>query len=102
MIWGLARGLLFAVVIAQTLMGKFGSRDAEVWGWFLPSILPTLSLIVAVYGREAFRDETRRSVRKTPYVIAVAISVFYLAVLTISIIFQPVIGRSIFDVIEKT
>jgi hypothetical protein len=43
----------FAVVLLQTIFGRYGDRFEEAWTWLLPSIVPTLSLIVGVLVRQA-------------------------------------------------
>lgn len=35
-------------MVLQSIFGKFGTRVEEAWAWFLPTIMPTLSLIIGV------------------------------------------------------
>lgn len=47
--WAVFAALCFFVVIAQTQVGNvYGQRTDEVWQWFLPSVVPTLSLVLSV------------------------------------------------------
>lgn len=39
---------LFILLVFQSIFGKFGTRVEEAWAWFLPTIMPTLSLIIGV------------------------------------------------------
>ena len=50
LVWFLFGGFLVLLVIGQSLAGKFGEHLRDVWRWFLPTLLPTLSLIVSVFG----------------------------------------------------
>ena len=47
-IWLSSAGLLFFLLILQTIFKRYGERANDAWSWFLPTILPTLSLIIAV------------------------------------------------------
>src|SRR3546814_5910722 len=41
-------GGVFLLLVAQSLLGRYEPATHEVWGWFLPTVMPTLSLIVGV------------------------------------------------------
>jgi hypothetical protein len=45
-IWFAGAGLCFIVLVGQSQAGVFDSDVGGVWGWFLPTVMPTLSLIV--------------------------------------------------------
>ncbi|MCI5138576.1 MAG: hypothetical protein D3922_09220, partial [Candidatus Electrothrix sp. AR1] len=48
-IWFCGGGGLYLFLIFQSAFGFYGGDEKsirEVWGWFLPNILPTLSLII--------------------------------------------------------
>ncbi len=47
-LWFIGAGTLFTVVLIQTIMGHYGDKIDEVWGWFLPTVMPTLSLVIGV------------------------------------------------------
>jgi hypothetical protein len=98
--WGLAKiwfvwgFLIFGIMIVQSILGKYGSQDTsqvqEAWSWFIPTIVPTLSLMIGVIGAAALlSDEDIRTVKKTFYVTALWISVAYLLTLSITILLQP-------------
>ena len=41
---------MFLLLIAQSYGGAYGDTDvSDVWKWFLPTIMPTLSLMVGVF-----------------------------------------------------
>jgi hypothetical protein len=54
--------ILFAIVFVQSLLGTFDekdqngnlvSRNKELWSWFLPTILPTITMMIAVFVSDA-------------------------------------------------
>src|SRR3546814_12120112 len=47
-IWLVGAGGVFLLLVAQSLLGRSEPATHEVWGWFLPTVMPTLSLIVGV------------------------------------------------------
>lgn len=47
-VWVLGGGAIGLLLAAQSLFNHYGQRVDEVWAWFLPTVMPTLSLIVAV------------------------------------------------------
>src|ERR1700730_17350247 len=52
-LWFAAGGALFLILVLQTVLGKYGDQATEVWGWCLPTILPTLSLVLGVLVMDA-------------------------------------------------
>jgi hypothetical protein len=71
---------LLLVLFAQTLTDRpvFGSKIKAVWGWFLPMIVPTLSLIVGTVATQARQPQSTETVDETAYRIALVLSVLYL------------------------
>ena len=51
-IWFVGTGVTFFLLVIQTLLGRYGSSNQEVFGWFLPTIMPTLLLISGVWVAE--------------------------------------------------
>ncbi len=51
--WFIGSFLLLLILIFQTAFGKYGDNITEAWGWFLPIVMPTLSLMIAVFAYNA-------------------------------------------------
>ena len=47
-VWILGAGSVGLLLALQSLFNHYGQGADEVWAWFLPTVMPTLSLIVAV------------------------------------------------------
>ena len=48
-VWFVFSAVLLSIMLVMSLNGKFGEKESEAWGWFLPTVLPTLSLILAIF-----------------------------------------------------
>lgn len=45
-LWFTGGGFVFFVVLVQSLFDRYGDQVNHAWGWLLPTVLPTLSLII--------------------------------------------------------
>jgi hypothetical protein len=54
---------LWCILIAQSLLGKYGEEWDIPWDWFIPSVLPTLALLTSAWitGEDVRNDATVRS-----------------------------------------
>lgn len=89
-LWFAAGLVLFVLLVLQSVFGKYGENVQDAWSWFLPTIMPTLSLIVGVLvldmatsGREA------KKVDRFVFRIAFALSAFYLILVALTLFIQP-------------
>ncbi|HVR10221.1 MAG TPA: hypothetical protein VMW75_19395, partial [Thermoanaerobaculia bacterium] len=83
-------GGIVLVLIVQSVAGKYAGQAQEVWGWALPTFLPTLALMVAVLGAGALEpvaDTTQ--VRGDFYVLALWLSRVYVALIVGIILVEP-------------
>src|SRR5215472_7649405 len=64
-LWFSVAALLFLFLVIQSVLGVYryrtetGVQDltSDAWGWFLPTLMPTLSLIVAVFATDTARSK---------------------------------------------
>lgn len=94
--WGLSKiwfswgGMLFLIIVVQSIFGRYGEQVKEAWSWFIPTIIPTLSLMMGVLGAEAMLSgDDVRNVKKNFYVITWWLSLGYLLILSITILLEP-------------
>jgi len=79
-------GLFFA----QTMAGKFGDHSKEAWGWLLPTVMPSLSLIVGAVVADKYRGLSKRTTAdRFAYRLSLGLSWFYLLLILCSILLQP-------------
>jgi hypothetical protein len=100
LVWLAGAGLAFVVLMLRSLLDAYVDqrvdRTLEVWGWFLPTVMPTLGMIIAVWGQSAlnpvlFEDSV---VRKDFFRLALALSVAYLVMILLTISMPPPVGAS--------
>ena len=90
-LWMLGAAAIFAVMLTQSFFGHYGDDLASAWGWVLPTILPTLSLIIGVLVAGAVRPhETARKVDRFLFRLSIGLSVAYLLVVLATILIQPI------------
>ena len=67
--------------MVQSLAGVYGEQTQAVWGWLLPNILPTLSLVIGVFAATALKESAETDtmrVRRSFARLATALSIFHL------------------------
>jgi hypothetical protein len=88
-LWFSGSLLPFLVLVVQSTLGKFSDHLQEVWAWFIPTVLPTLSLMVAVLGSAALGEDDPRLVRKDFFHLAQKLSLAYIGLLSVTILIEP-------------
>lgn len=82
-----------ALVILQSILGRFEGYMQEFWGWFTPTIFPTLALIVGVIGGTAVDDDNeRRTVKRFFFRCAMVLSIVYFIALVATMLLEPIAG----------
>lgn len=59
--------------IQDSYFEKYGDKGEEVWNWLLPTVVPTITLIIGVYAYDFYQtsetkkkdDETAKKTKKT-------------------------------------
>ncbi|QXD14192.1 hypothetical protein GQ464_012095 [Rhodocaloribacter litoris] len=89
-LWFTGGGLIFLLLLLQTFLGRYGDQAREAWSWFLPTIMPTLSLIAGVIASDAL-GRSARAARVDPFTfrLAYALSVVYLAIVSLTLLLSP-------------
>ncbi|MEM7721074.1 MAG: hypothetical protein AAF376_01755 [Pseudomonadota bacterium] len=103
-IWFPAAGILFLILVVQSLTLVHGDEVQQVFSWALPNFLPTISLMMSVFAQDALvRDEQEIDkvfVRSSFLKISKWISLFYVALLFISVFAASVTGDRPLDTLE--
>lgn len=95
-LWFIGVGIIFLLLVAQSSFGDiYEGRLEEVWSWALPTVIPTLSLLLSVLGANAIvqvndSNADTGMVRRSFYSIAYWLSVFYLLLILATILLQPI------------
>ena len=94
-LWFSASGVLYLILFVQVQLGHWGNDTGRVMAWMLPSLTPTLSLILGVFVADAVRSPGEASqqgaVNAEPFFfrLTFSISSVYLASLLLIILLQP-------------
>lgn len=90
MIWFVGAGLLFLTVLLQTILGHYHDLAERAWEWLLPSIMPTLSLIIGVLVSDFMgKGRADRPVDAFLFRMAAALSAAYLVTVSLPIFLHP-------------
>jgi hypothetical protein len=94
-VWFSCSGIIFILLIIQSIGGVYGEEVQRVWSWALPNFLPTLALMVSVFAADALKPDRNGKnktyiVRKNFYQLSLWLSIFYLLTLMLSILSPPI------------
>lgn len=89
-LWFFCAGTLFFIVLLQTILGRYGTQANEAWGWLLPTVMPTLSLIVGVLVAETLgKVAQKKYVDRFIFRLTFGLSAVYFCVVALTILLQP-------------
>ncbi|MGO6744394.1 hypothetical protein ACCS93_18235 [Rhizobium ruizarguesonis] len=90
-IWLSGGGVLFLILTVQSIFGRYGTELQSIWSWFIPNILPTLSLMIGVIGATALSPTTQQAkrVKRSFFRLSRALSLFYLVLIALTIMLEP-------------
>lgn len=89
-LWFAGAGVVFFLVLLQTVFGRYGEKVNDAWGWLLPTVMPTLSLIVGILVSDAVGKQKRDKVAdRFFYRFSFILSLSYLILVTFTILMQP-------------
>ena len=64
LIWIIGFAFLFFIFLIQTLAGRYEGVVDEAWGWWLPLVLPSITLIISSYAAEAVVSKGKKQKAK--------------------------------------
>jgi hypothetical protein len=88
-VWFVGSAAIFLVVFLQTIFGRYSAKATDAWGWFLPTVIPTLSLMIGVFVADTMRDIHDKVIDPFVYRLAFILSITYFAVVLATIALQP-------------
>ncbi len=102
LVWYGGGGLLFLFVLMQTFFGRYGDQPEKAWTWLLPTIMPTLSLITGVLIAKKPSENPGQLPDPFLFRLAMILSVFYLLVVFLTLLLQPLSDLSIYELMTKS
>jgi hypothetical protein len=88
-VWLVGCAVIFLLLLGQSVGGKYGSQVEKAWSWFIPTVLPTLSVIVGAVAYQARRDPQRVTADRFAFRMTIGLSLFYLILVIATMLLQP-------------
>ena len=103
-VWFSGFGIVFILIFLQALFGKYSGQEEKAWGWFLPNVIPTLSLIIGVLVADARKGpaKEKRMVDSFLFKLSMILSIAYFGVLLLTILLQPLTGIRLLVLMERS
>jgi hypothetical protein len=60
LVWSFGAGIPLLILILQSLAGRYGAEVQSVWSWFIPTVVPSISLMLGVLGATALSGESTK------------------------------------------
>jgi len=101
-VWFLGAGILFLLILMQTLFGKYSGEEEKAWSWFLPTVMPTLSLIIGVLVADMTQGlvDEERQIDPFLYKLAISLSIVYFLVVLSGLLLQPFTPMSTLEILS--
>jgi hypothetical protein len=94
-LWFIGAGLLFFLLLMQTMRGVYGDKAGEVWSWLLPTFMPTLLLMVGALVNKARQQSTQEvTVDRFMYLISFYLSMAYFIAVIVTFILSQLSSAS--------
>ena len=91
------------IMSIRTIMGNFSGQEQEIWGWFVPMFLPTLTLMLGAYSAIALKESTHQiTIDKVFFNISIVVSFIYLLILNIVVIIQPLLDAPVLETTQRS
>jgi hypothetical protein len=90
-LWLIAAAPPFMIMVGQTMLGRFGDSAQEAWAWLLPTVMPTLVLVVGTVVTNAIRGQPDRRIDSFYWKLAAGLSIFYLTMVTLVLMASTVL-----------
>jgi cobalamin synthase len=100
LLWFAGAGVCFAVLLFISFFSRIVELDG-LWGWFLPAVVPNLSLIIGVLvytQRQQIQPEMH--VDAFLYRLTLGLSLLYVLLLLLPLLFFPLTGKSLPELLD--
>lgn len=100
LLWFAGAGVCFAVLLFISLFARVVEVDG-LWGWFLPAVVPNLSLIIGVLVyTQRQQTQPEMHVDAFLYRLTLGLSLLYVLLLLLPLLFFPLTGRSLPELLD--
>lgn len=100
LVWFSGAGACFVVLLFISFFANLGDL-AGLWEWFLPAIVPNLSLIIGVLVYTQRQQAAAEiNVDEFLYRLAIGLSLLYVMLLLLPLVFFPATGKSLPELLD--
>ena len=85
-LWFSGFAILTVLMIARTVGDIYGSKTGDAWTWFMPTILPTASLMIMVVATDFVKPDPGKETDKFLFRLAFWISLIYLLLVLFTVL----------------
>ena len=91
LLWLTGSGFTLLLLVVATIGGRYGNNPRKPWEWFMPTVVPTLALIVAVLVYESQTQAAKNAKRIDGFIYGLSfwLSFAYLMLVAMTILLQP-------------
>ena len=91
------------LMITRSLLGGYYGKEQDIWAWFVPMFLPTLTLMIGAYSSSVLKEEIdATTVDKFFFQISLGFSAFYVVVLSAVVIYQPFASSPALETLSRS
>lgn len=103
-IWFIGAGIVFVLILLQTIVGMYSGNESKVWGWFLPTIIPTLSLMVGVLVSDALHGARGEERQIDPFIyrLSASLSIAYFIVVLLTFFLGQLLSETPLKLLEMS
>lgn len=100
-LWLILGIILFLLFFIQSLNGVYAAKEKEAWNWIIQYTFPIVSLIIGVFALDALNDnKSDKVVELIYYRIAFWISLFYLLIILLTLLYRPFTDYEPFEILQ--
>lgn len=89
LIWMIGLAPSFILMASRSLLSEFQEGQQDVWNWYLPMFLPTLTLMIGAYAKVATGNEPEKiDVDRFFFRLSQGCSIFYLLILSCVVVYS--------------
>jgi len=103
-LWFIGSGFPFLMLFFQSLSAnKYGDKLSEAWGWLLPTIMPSLSLIIGVLILDVSKQGIKtKMIDSFIYRLTFTLSLIYLIFVSLTFILPPIANIQTIEFMKKS
>jgi hypothetical protein len=102
-VWFTGFGIPFLILLARTFGTSGDSQTSDMWNWFFPTVLPTVSLILGVLVADWKRQPNlTKPADGSLFGLAFALSVLYLVAVIGTLVMSPGLPGAATDLLKRS